>query len=90
MANNPKVRIALNAYGIDIPESTQFIGALHDTAADEIEYYDVQILNEQNKKLHLQNAIAFESALDLNAKERSRRFASIDTSQPIKKVRKAI
>jgi uncharacterized protein YbcC (UPF0753/DUF2309 family) len=32
----------------------------------------------------------FENALDLNARERSRRFASINTQQPIKKIRKAI
>ncbi len=90
MANNPKVRLALQAEGINIPDTTQFVGALHDTAADEMEYYDTNSLNEVNKILHTKNAATFEDALDLNAKERSRRFASIDTAQPIKKVRKAI
>lgn len=90
MANHPKVRLQLQALGIFIPESTQFVGALHDTAADEMEYYDVAILNDENRLLHGQNVLAFEHALDLNAKERSRRFASIDTKQDIKKIRKAI
>lgn len=90
MANHPKVRQGLKLNGIDIPNSTQFIGALHDTAADEIEYYDENILNEENRKNHLKNSIAFERALDLNAKERSRRFASIKTKQSIRKIRKAI
>jgi uncharacterized protein YbcC (UPF0753/DUF2309 family) len=90
MANHKDVRSILKSRGIDIPEETQFIGALHDTAADEIQYYDLSILNEKNKLLHLKHAEVFENALDLNAKERSRRFASINTKQNIKNVRLAI
>ena len=90
MANNPKVRAVLKTEGIIIPDETQFIGALHDTAADEIEFYDVDTLNPENSKSHTKNAHTFEDALDLNAKERSRRFASIDTKSSLKKVRKAI
>lgn len=90
MANNSKVREALINYGIHIPESTQFIGGLHDTAADEIEFYDVDTLNSTNAKLHLIYSITFEEALDLNAKERSRRFASINTKSDIKNVRNEI
>lgn len=90
MANNEKVRSVLKNQGISIPISTQFIGALHDTAADEIEFYDVETLHPENAEFHKKNAQTFEDALDLNAKERSRRFASIDTKGDIKKVRKAI
>jgi hypothetical protein len=90
MANNEKVRIELKNQGIIIPNATQFIGALHDTASDEIEFYDSDTLNSENKMHHIKNAQTFENALDLNAKERSRRFASIDTKNEIKKVRKAI
>jgi len=90
MANNEKVRAVLKDKGIAIPATTQFVGALHDTAADEIEFYDIETLNEINSKNHIKNATTFEDALDLNAKERSRRFASIDTKSNIKKVRKAI
>ena len=63
---------------------------MHDTASDIIGFYDEDILNESNKNRHLQNKEIFENALDLNAKERSRRFASIDTSLDMKKIRKAI
>jgi len=42
-------------------------------------------LNSENKMHHIKNAQTFENALDLNAKERSRRFASIDTKNEIKK-----
>ncbi len=90
MANHPKVRTSLKQYNIEIPISTQFVGALHDTAADQIEYFDLNILNEENKKLHNLNAQKFENALDLNAKERSRRFASINTKASLSEVREEI
>ncbi|MDQ3108952.1 MAG: DUF2309 domain-containing protein [Bacteroidota bacterium] len=90
MANHPKVRTLLKERGIDIPVTTQFVGGLHDTAADEIEFYDEQLLSVENQQSHTGNKAAFEKALDLNAKERSRRFASINTKNDLKKVRKAI
>jgi len=90
MANHPKVRESLYHKGIEIPAATQFVGGLHDTAADEIAYFDEQILTEKNTALHVTNKVAFEKALDLNAKERSRRFASIDSKMDIRKIRKAI
>ena len=90
MANHPAVREILSEKGINIPHITQFVGGLHDTAGDEIEFYDLEILNPANKDNHKKNAKSFEHALDLNAKERSRRFASIKTNNDIKKVRQAI
>lgn len=90
MANHSGVRTLLAGRGIHIPADTQFVGALHDTAADEIEFYDAGNLNETNAASHKLNVVTFEHALDLNAKERSRRFASIDTKKDIKKIRKAI
>jgi uncharacterized protein YbcC (UPF0753/DUF2309 family) len=90
MANYQPVRDLLKTRGLLIPESTQFVGALHDTASDEIKFYDENILSDENKKLHDKNAQLFEDALDLDAKERSRRFMSISTKQDIKKIRKDI
>ncbi len=90
MANHPGVRSRLLSKGIEIPDSTQFVGGLHDTAADEIRFFDTQIFDAQHIALHQQNVRNFEQALDLNAKERSRRFASINSKMPIQKIRKAI
>ncbi len=90
MANHPEVREKLKQNGIVIPADTQFIGGLHDTAADEMEYYDEDTLNAENEKNHAQHIHSFERALDLNAKERSRRFASIKTKNKLHTVRKAI
>ena len=88
--NNKKVREVLATRGIVIPETTQFIGSMHDTAADVWGYYDEAILSTENAKQHLINIQNFETALNLNAKERSRRFASINTKQELEQVRKAI
>lgn len=90
MANHKEVRKILSTVGIDIPLMSQFLGALHDTASDKIMFYDEDILSERNSILHQRNKDKFEQALDLNAKERSRRFASINTRKHVKHVREAI
>lgn len=88
--NHKSVREILAAKGIVIPAATQFIGCMHDTAADVMAYYDEHILSEENATAHFINIQNFETALNLNAKERSRRFASINTKQELEQVRKAI
>lgn len=88
--NHERVREILQSKGIVIPGTTQFVGSMHDTAADVIGYYDDEVLNAENTKGHLINKQNFETALNLNAKERSRRFASINTKQELEQVRKAI
>jgi uncharacterized protein len=88
--NHKKVREILAGKGIAIPDTTQFIGSMHDTAADVMGYYDEDILSTANAATHLSNLQHFETALNLNAKERSRRFASINTRQELEQVRKAI
>ena len=90
MANHSKVRQLLLNKGIAIPIETQFVGGLHDTAADQITYYDEQILCGKNVEFHSNNSSSFEKALDLNALERSRRFASINSKMGLQKVRKEI
>ncbi len=88
--NYKKVREILATKGICIPETTQFVGSMHDTAADVMAWYDENILSAENTKAHIINIQNFETALNLNAKERSRRFASINTRQELEQVRKAI
>ena len=90
MANHPGVRRILQSKGIDIPVTTQFVGGLHDTAGDEIRFFDLVKLSEENKQSCRQHIDLFEKALDLNAKERSRRFASIPTRSGLRKVREEI
>jgi uncharacterized protein YbcC (UPF0753/DUF2309 family) len=90
MANREDVRAILAERGLVIPSTTQFVGGLHDTAQDLMVYYDIAYLSETNRPKHLKNQETFNKALTLNAKERSRRFMSINSTQPAEKIHKAI
>jgi uncharacterized protein len=90
MANHPKVREILKERGIDIPSHTQFIGGLHDTTRDEIMFFDEHSLSKENSDNHDKNEVIFANALDHNAKERSRRFVSVNTNLSPEKIHKMI
>jgi uncharacterized protein YbcC (UPF0753/DUF2309 family) len=90
MANNAEVRKLLTERSIHIPVTTQFLGALHDTTKDEIEWYDLDILSSENKSLHAGYSKSFQVALDLNAKERSRRFLLMNTNLPAAEIHKKV
>ncbi|MBI1838096.1 MAG: DUF2309 domain-containing protein [Flavobacteriia bacterium] len=90
MANKPEVRAELKKIGIHIPDSTQFIGGLHDTARDQILFYDEGILSKENLIKHNENKLVFLHALQLNSKERSRRFMSINTKDSAERIHKKI
>ena len=77
MANHTKVRDLLNERGIIIPHGTFFMGALHDTTIDHVEFYDRVALSPSKRKTHRKNVTTFEKALRKNAVERSRRFINI-------------
>lgn len=90
MANKKEVRKILAEKGIIIPETTQFLGGLHDTSRDDINFFDEDLLSPLNSQNHKKNEMAFSKALDLNAKERSRRLVSIDTKLPAKKIHEKV
>ena len=83
MGNDQRVREILATRGIEIPETTQFLGGLHDTTKDEIMFYDAEILSESNRIFHLVNQELFAKSLDVNAMERSRRFATMGKSKSL-------
>lgn len=89
-ANHVKVREILAERGIAIPAETQFLPALHDTTRDEIVFYDEALLSVVNTFLHKENSKTFTKALANNAKERSRRFDTINSSESISKVHEKI
>lgn len=86
MANQSEVRTLLRKRGLDIPDTTRFIGGLHDTTRDEIEFFDKERLDEVSLANHMRNKKVFYEALEANSKERSRRFDSIDTRLPSTKI----
>jgi uncharacterized protein YbcC (UPF0753/DUF2309 family) len=90
MLNHVEVRALLKTKGIDIPVSTQFVGGLHDTTRDEVLFFDEDTLNAPNQAGHKVNYAIFTKALDWNSKERSRRFASIDSKQSPEKIHEQV
>ena len=74
MANHPGVREILRERGIDIPETTLFVPALHNTSRDEIAYFD-QDEHDSTAVPALQKfKEAMALALEHNARERCRWF----------------
>jgi len=90
MANHKGVRELLKQRGITIPDTTQFVGGLHDTSRDDIDFFDEGSLSELNAQYHKANKLVFEKALDSNAKERSRRLVSIDTKLSAKEIHEKV
>lgn len=90
MANHPLVRQLLLPRGIKIPAATRFVGALHDTSRDEIEFFDVDALNPAQVAAHETHVHLFAHALDANAKERSRRLELLNTKSAPEKVHQKI
>jgi uncharacterized protein len=90
MANHPEVRKELFNRGIELNGDTTFVGALHDTTRDEIVFYDEDKLSSHFFNLHNENVQIFERSLHLNAKERSRRFESIDTELTPKEIHEKV
>lgn len=90
MANNFEVRELLAKKGILIPQATQFIGGLFDTTRDEIAFYDEEHLVEENLKNHHANVAIIDKALSINAKERARRFESVNTKLSPEQIHKKV
>ena len=90
MGNHPEVRKKLLERGIKIDDSARFIGALHDTTRDEIEFYDISELSDHLKTEHEKNIRTFNAALHDNAKERSRRFILTNTRRPSEQVHEKV
>jgi uncharacterized protein len=77
MANSEKVRDALRDRGLNIASSTRFIGAIHDTARDEVAFFDCQNLNASQQALLDEFKKSIQAACQLNAQERCRRFEMV-------------
>lgn len=75
--NLPEVRRLLRSRGIEIPEETWFIGALHDTSLDRVTYYDLDKAPARLNSHLGRFRQAMETALAANAAERCRRFENV-------------
>jgi uncharacterized protein YbcC (UPF0753/DUF2309 family) len=76
MLNDVRVRRKLKERGLEIPDETYFIGGLHNTASEEITFYDLELLPTSHvRSLRLARDI-FSRVAERNAHERCRRFDS--------------
>ncbi|MCA9083566.1 MAG: DUF2309 domain-containing protein, partial [Planctomycetaceae bacterium] len=76
MLNDPRVRTILKEQGLDIPAETHFLGGHHNTATDEITFYDLELLPTWHVKRMSEIRDILSRACELNAHERCRRFES--------------
>jgi uncharacterized protein YbcC (UPF0753/DUF2309 family) len=78
MANRADVRAKVCELGIEIPDTTTFLGAFHNTCTDEVEYFDLDQLNDSNAKIFEKFSADVDVARAQNALERCRRFDDTD------------
>lgn len=74
IANDPEVRAGLAARGLEIPEDTVFVGALHDTASCRFTYFDRERLPASHAGDFERLVESIERARAWSAHERCRRF----------------
>ncbi len=76
MLNDPRVRRRLIADNLVIPEETHFMGAMHNTATEEMMFYDLELLPTRKRKQIRAARDLLSEAAKRNAHERCRRFDS--------------
>lgn len=80
MANRRDVREKVRELGVEIPETTDFLGAFHNTCTDGVEYFDLDSLSGANRKIFERFKADVEIARAQNALERCRRFDDAEVS----------
>jgi uncharacterized protein YbcC (UPF0753/DUF2309 family) len=76
LANRRAVRTLLRERGIDIPDDTHFVGGIHNTASDEMAYFDTLDIPESHAAEWKALRADLDEASARSARERCRRFAS--------------
>ncbi len=85
MANHPRVRALLAERGLQIPDSTHFLGAYHNTCDDSMTYFDEDLVPESHETVLTEAKLSLQEACVLNAHERCRRFESAPRDIPLKR-----
>jgi uncharacterized protein YbcC (UPF0753/DUF2309 family) len=76
MANRPEVRAKLRERGIHIPDTTFFLGGLHNTTTDEVWLADTELMPQALRGELAEFMKMMDEARKLSAHERCRRFES--------------
>jgi uncharacterized protein YbcC (UPF0753/DUF2309 family) len=78
IANFPEVRVRVAELGIHIPPKTRFIGGFHNTGNDTFTFFDTEDLPQEMGQQWSGFLASVDQARGFNAKERCRRFATVD------------
>jgi uncharacterized protein YbcC (UPF0753/DUF2309 family) len=76
MLNDPRVREGLVGRGLVIPPDCRFVGGLHNTSAESLTWYDLDLIPGADAEEFEAVRQIMEIACDRNAHERARRFLS--------------
>jgi len=90
MANREDVRKSLKEDGILIPKTTHFVGGYHDTTQDTFVYFDETRIPKNLNIAHSRHIENFNTALDMNSKERARQFLLINTKKTPQEVHQKV
>jgi uncharacterized protein YbcC (UPF0753/DUF2309 family) len=77
MANDPAVRALVAARGVEIPESSWFVGAEHNSCDDAVEYFDADLVPKRLAGSFERLTAALDEARTRDAHERCRRFDNV-------------
>jgi uncharacterized protein len=80
MLNDVRVRELLAEQGLEIPHDTVFLGGLHNTAAESVRFFDLELLPKSHFRDFDAAREILEQACRRNAHERCRRFDSAPTN----------
>ncbi len=69
--NDPSIRRVLRGRGIDLPDETVAVGALHNTTTDEVTFFDADLLPQSHRADLERLRRAFEAAGDVVRAERA-------------------
>ena len=76
MLNDPRVRLGLAARGVNVPDETVFVGGMHNTSNESLDFYDVDLVPRSHVEEFAAVREVLDRACDRDAHERSRRFLS--------------
>jgi uncharacterized protein YbcC (UPF0753/DUF2309 family) len=71
LLNEPAVREGLDALGVQVPQDTAFVAALHNTTTDEIDGFDLDLLDDRARERWTRLHAVFAHAGDQVRRERS-------------------
>jgi len=90
MANRPEIRAILAERGVNIPEDTWFLGAEHNTANENISWYDLEQVPENLRPAFQKLRSEMEFITQKSAHERCRRLMSAPKKPGLKQALKHI